>query len=244
MYAAAHEGVAAMVALLLQNGGHVDEPCCRSGSTPLAVAAVEGRDSVVEVLLNAGADPNWCDSDGTPLLVAVQELEQAELMAVDLEGPFHGRANIARLLVAGGADPDRTNKRGATSLHIAAYNDDAELVCLLLRHGANKDAIDADGFTPLMRAIGPCYPHFDFTSTHPIRPLLEAGSLVTVQSPADKGGETALHLAVGWDKWIVEALLAAGASRTLRNSQGLTPLEVAETERYMEVAALLRREDS
>lgn len=198
----------------------------------LFAAVNAGSVEAVRALLKVGADPNCRNPAGEPLLLAYV-----------LHGDIHYgvRDDILQTLLCGGADPEQTNTQGTTALHAAASNDDTEVVRLLLRHGTNKDALDADGFTPLMRALlSPCHPCIKSAFV-----LLAAGGSVHVQTPADKGGETALHLAAMYgDPRLVKALLAAGASRTLRNSDGDTALDLAEFFKCKAVAALLRQVDS
>lgn len=88
------------------------------GWTPLVWAARGGRVGVMEVLLEAGADPNRADGRNgwTPLMHAIHKR----------------RGPAARLLLARGADA--TRGAGATSpLQMAALDNDADLLRLLLQ---------------------------------------------------------------------------------------------------------------
>jgi thioredoxin-related protein len=76
------------------------------------------------------------------------ESELALLAAVEAQR----QPAVLRLLTAG-ADPDRANRFGESSLHIAASGDVA-IVQSLLDAGANPNARDAGGVTPLMLAAG------------------------------------------------------------------------------------------
>src|SRR6266566_5283183 len=67
-----------------------------------------------------------------------QPLQVAALHAA-LAGPDH---EIARLLVAAGADVNSRQQGGGTPLHEAAQNGEVELVRLLLEHGADPKATD------------------------------------------------------------------------------------------------------
>ena len=75
------------------------------------------------------------------------------MSAVDLiDAAFDGDLNEVRRLIS--VDPSIVNrgngKNGA--IHSAASNDQAEVISLLLDHGADIDVIDEDGMTPLHRA--------------------------------------------------------------------------------------------
>ena len=58
-------------------------------------------------------------------------------------------ACVARLLLAGGADTEATADHGFTPLQSAAANGSAELVELLLAHGARPDARNENGQTAI-----------------------------------------------------------------------------------------------
>ena len=61
------------------------------------------------------------------------------------------RMDAVDVLLAAGADPDNTNRLGESSLHHAAAGN-AAILETLLTAGANPDARDAGGVTPLMLA--------------------------------------------------------------------------------------------
>jgi thioredoxin-related protein len=101
--------------------------------TALARAA---DSSALAAALNTGADPEQRDADGQlPLLAAAGA----------------GRRDAVELLLAAGADPDRTNRFGEGALHVAAKSDTA-ILAILLAAGADPNARDAGGVTPLMLA--------------------------------------------------------------------------------------------
>ncbi len=113
--------------------------------TPFAFAApdltalVLQRDSIaLEAALAAGADPEQRSATGDlPLLTAVKAR----------------RADAVKALLGAGADPDNTNRLGESSLHVAVAGT-AEVLTPLLEAGANPNARDAGGVTPLMLAAG------------------------------------------------------------------------------------------
>jgi ankyrin repeat protein len=69
---------------------------------------------------------------------------------------FFGHADLARLLLDGGADPSLAarNPLGVAPLHSAVTSGNAALVELLLGRGANPNAEEANGMTPLHTAAG------------------------------------------------------------------------------------------
>jgi len=99
------------------------------GFQPLGLAAFFGRRQAVVLLLARGGEVNT---------QARHPFHVAALHAA-LAGPDH---DIARLLVAAGANVNARQQGGVTPLHEAAQNGELELLQLLLEHGADPAAAD------------------------------------------------------------------------------------------------------
>lgn len=125
-------------------------------------AARLGRDDLIPVLLEAGADIEAADAKGhTALVLATYNGFEttAELLlghGADPNGTttsgsplmgvaFKGHIAIARRLLAAGADPNLRNAAGQTAVMMGALFDRREIVALLLDAGADGDAVDAAG---------------------------------------------------------------------------------------------------
>ena len=89
----------------------------------------------VKELLNSGADVNAKDMFG-----GNTGLHWAARL---------GLAEMARLLIENGANPNLINDDNDTPLHWAAREGQKELLVILLAHGAKVNAVDKDGWTPL-----------------------------------------------------------------------------------------------
>src|ERR1700680_3992142 len=63
-----------------------------------------------------------------------------------------GSAEMTRLLLHAGAEPNSSNEEGETPLHIASFEGCEDCVRLLLRHGSLANARTKLGKTPLMNA--------------------------------------------------------------------------------------------
>ena len=111
-----------------------------NGDLVLGVAALHGYIGVVAALLDAGADINATDLQGTALHRAAA----------------NGHSEIVKLLLARKADTNAKmhygRHKGATPLFDAARSGNADVMRLLISAGAFVDAATEDGVTPLMIA--------------------------------------------------------------------------------------------
>lgn len=102
------------------------------GCTVLYEAASNGHNDIARVLLRGGADKNTrCVASQTPLYVAV----------------YLGHLPIVDTLLGAGADVTIINDYGGAALHFAV--DSVDLVSRLLRCGADENALDSRGMTPV-----------------------------------------------------------------------------------------------
>lgn len=156
---AAENGAADSARLLVGLGADVDAVTDTKHSAIDVAANIE----TVLVLRDAGADINRIAGDGYNLLKSAADREDLLFL---------------QQLLSNGADPNRTST-GDVPLHIAIQLDDAEIARVLLQNGANPNAQDVDGWTPL----------FSARSIEAARLLLDAGADPKI---ADDIGSTAL----------------------------------------------------
>lgn len=99
----------------------------------------------VHKLLNLGVDVNQffyeIDEDGpTPLMAVVSASDKTT-----------ERRDIVCMLLAFGADVNAKNRYHESVLHKAVHQGDREIVKKLIKDGADKNAQDNNGYTPLMQ---------------------------------------------------------------------------------------------
>jgi len=116
-----------------------------NGSSPLHFAARDADSTLVQLLLQRGAQVNTPDKAGwTPLH----------------ESAANGRLRSMQLLLAASADVNAADKTKTTPLHcVALHSNHPESAQLLLHHGANVNAKDNNGRTPLKLATFTAYWH-------------------------------------------------------------------------------------
>ena len=211
------------------------------GSTPLHLAAGMTKfPEVVQVLLDAGADPNAKDDSDrkTPLFSALWFNRNSEVITFLLEvgadvhardevgdSPLHWAAThstveIVGILLDSGADPRARDWNGDEPLHNSAWTDNPGVIKALLEAGANIEAGNEYDVTPLHKAAA----YNDISAV--ITALLEAGADLEAR---DERGWTPLHWAAAYNEVpsVVETLLHAGADLETKSYEGATPLHVA-----------------
>eukprot|EP00753_Platysulcus_tardus_P017966 PLAT6652.6.p2 GENE.PLAT6652.6~~PLAT6652.6.p2 ORF type:complete len:297 (+),score=60.61 PLAT6652.6:44-934(+) len=140
---------------------------------------------------------------------------------------FDFTAGISWLLEEG-ADAQAKAQADWVALHLTRS---AAAVKVLVDAGADTEARDAGGRTPLLWAVEEC-------STERVAALLEAGADVDA---TDNRGRSGLIVAAsrGYRR-IVLQLMAAGADATCKTAEGRTAEDCAHRERNREIAGIIR----
>ena len=135
-----------------------------------------------------------------------------------------GRIEIAKFLLASGADVNATEKKGNTPLHRAAENGDRDFAELLLANGADVNATNNYSDTPLGLAA---YRGDVAYGGHKDVAELLLGHGADVNAKPGRGNES-LHRAVrkGY-RDLAELLLAHGADVNAKGQDGRAPLHEA-----------------
>jgi ankyrin repeat protein len=106
-------------------------------STPLITAAALGKAEAANILVDAGAELNYKNADGSTALHTAAVFDKTE---------------VAKILIDAGADLNCKNNDGSTALHAAAFFCREEIVEALLEKGADKSIRNKSGRTALETA--------------------------------------------------------------------------------------------
>lgn len=180
----------------------------RWGLTPIALAVQLGRPLAIRTLAAAGANMRSVDYRGNNVFaIAVRNNCDSQLR------------ETLRALVNSGAEIDMLMTMDETAVHIAAAIGSHDGIAALIELGADAEARNLSGHTPLYTAVTRNHPHI-------VRYLFEQhGSLVTRH---DTTGQTPLHEAARQGNvTTVRLLLACGADIDARDNSGYTPVMAA-----------------
>ena len=180
----------------------------------LVDAVKRGDGQAVRALLQAKADGNSAEPDGTTALHwAVRRADFA----------------TADLLLKAGAKGGAANRYGITPLYLACINGDAAMVARLLEAGADPNTTLGDGETVLMTAART-------GNLAVIKALLARGANVRARERR-KGQDALMWAAAANNAAAVTALIEAGADRDGRSTGGsFTPFLFAVRGGHLEAS--------
>ncbi|CAM9140246.1 unnamed protein product [Scytosiphon promiscuus] len=241
--------------ILLQVSAHASQD---GDDTPLHLAAANGQEQIVKLLLDKGAEKDALNSRGrTPLHLAVERAHLPTLHAVLAANPDVnirygaalmgysildlaarlGNVDVLRALLLHGVDVNRLTD-GYTALHRAALNNRVDAIDVLVEAGADIEIEDDDDCTPFLDA---CSNHCH----EAVLALFKHGANIEAR---DIRGETSLQIAArqagreGVTE-MVDLLLRCGGDETALTPDGYTAAEIVG--HHIDYAACpLRKEDA
>src|SRR6478609_5022447 len=189
-------------------------------SRRLLAAATDGDPDAAALALRAGADLETVgEHRRTPLLLAVT----------------HDRTDVARVLVALGANPNALDDQHDTPWLVTGVTGSVAMLEALLP--AHPDLTIRNRFGGLSVIPASVRGHVDY-----VRRVVQTG--IDVNHVNDLGWTAMLEAVILGDggprhQDIVRILLAAGANRSIADKDGVTPLQHAQRKGYRELAAIL-----
>ncbi|KAI9727353.1 MAG: hypothetical protein M1828_006973 [Chrysothrix sp. TS-e1954] len=233
--------------MLVEAGCDLEAKTC-NGRTALALSVANSWYQGVKMLVDAGAALSATDDDGyTPLHLMCRQSSDFSILRLLLSHgaesrvarkfdglqPIHCAAentftfageSALTILLENGAEINAQTRSGETALHYAARKSgisQVETIQQLLQHGADVKLRSHAGQTCLhvLRDSGSINSD---TGTSIVDTLITAGIELDVQ---DYRGRTALHeFGRRWQNDSFAAILKAGASISIRDEDGKTPL--------------------
>ena len=190
--------------IIIEYGANVNA-IDKNSRTALMLACQKGNVEAINVLLNAGADINIRNANGSACI----------LFAV--VGGCH--KETLQAIIDHGADINATNEDSRTALMIACVRGDVEAIHVLLNAGADSTITDTNGFTWIHYAVaGGC-------SKETLQLIIGNGAKVNA---IDKNSSTALMLACQTENVeAINVLLNAGTASTITDTNGGTWIHYA-----------------
>ena len=218
---AVEKGHTEAVRLLLRHKPKAD-PNARDkhGRTPLMLAAFNGFNKILELLLQYGAEVDAVDSDQRTTLL---------ILAADSSKGKWNRETVD-IVLATKINVEHVDKIGRTALHWTSATAKDEITTLLLhnlgRHSANVHATTDRGKTAL---------HLAAENNHPETVKLLLANGANTEATSDGHWTPLLNAAqAGHDK-VVEVLISANADVNARTSSGMTSLHWAAENGHLRV---------
>ena len=177
----------------------------KTNVTALMIACERWNENAINILFNAGANPNIADADGrTCLHYAVEN---------------NCSTQVLQSMISQGVNVNATNKKNVTALMIACEEGTKDAVNLLLNAGAEPNIVDADGDTWLHYAAR------NYCHSNVIHNIF---THVGDVNATNKKNVTALMLACSYlNKCAINSLLNAGADPKIRDTNDNTWLHYA-----------------
>ncbi|XP_073228584.1 ankyrin repeat domain-containing protein 16-like [Porites lutea] len=239
----------------LENRADVDARL-KNEWTLLMGASLCGRTNAVNVLLQYGAN------------VALTHNRLGSTALHFAAGSSHNSGEILRCLIENGADVNGVNKVKHTPLMIAAKRGHINALTLLIKHGADVDLQDSDGYKALHHAVYGSDVSSEILScligigadvnartNNGVTPLMiaaEKGHINAVTSLVkcganvdlqDKDGQTALHHAMQSPQAsiceVLSCLIKDGADVNAHTFHNETPLMLASRDGHVNVVTFL-----
>lgn len=209
---------------LIKHDVDVNVKSKKSGKSALHLAVendpFQGYVRLVWLLVNAGAETNMADENGNFPLTKVFFGAGSLLLEKN-------RLEALAVLLRGGAEPNlHASRTGNTPLHLAVRHQDKWAVGMLLHKGADVNAKNSSGATPLQMTANQFRGDLGHDHAQVLDSLLQAKARIDERAGAFS--RTALHLAIiSGTARAVKILPDYGADPLLADKNGNTAIMLA-----------------
>ena len=184
---------------LIKHGADVNATN-KNNRTALMIACNMGNVDAIDVILNAGGNPNIADDDGGSCIQYAVDAGCSK--------------TVLKTLINHGADVNVTNKNNTTALLLAIKKGNMDTIYVLLKAGANPHIANDNGFACIYCAV------FENCSQDVLETIITHGADVNA---TDKNNETALMVACRKGNInTINVLLNAGANPNFADDSGYT----------------------
>lgn len=238
LHLATYFGLYAYIDTIIGSSFETADLVDKAGRTPLSLAAEQGNQELITLLLAKGAViENRCPEGQSPLswaageghLGAVKVLisHGADVNSSDAFGygpawhaTYNGHEEIVTCLLDNGVDVDVSSERGTTLLELAIYEGYDRIVELLLRKGPSVEGIKSTSsyevISPMNNAMGAAVGRHSLKLT---KLLLDYNAPIFAEYVSKLSSEHS--------RAMVELLHSKGADIEARDAYGRTPLSLA-----------------
>jgi len=211
---AAARGQSDYIKALIAQGADINEPN-KHGTTPLILAADNGHLEVVKLFIAQKANVNAKDNDQMTALMAAAS---------------DGHSEIVKVLMEANANPNITNKFGSTALANAVFFGHDEATKTLLSTGTKTNSEIGDKTLLIAAGLG---------NTPIVKTLLNAGFNIDARG---KKGRTPIMVAIAFEHpETVQFLIDNKADLTVKDDEGATLMELAESENNSAIINALKK---
>jgi len=174
-----------------------------------------GDSAGVKHWITQGANTNYIDDQGYPVLIH----------AISLDNAHPNKTDIITTLLENYADVDAGDPKNQTALFYAIRTNNVELVELIFKYNPNITHLNASGRSPLCHAAAA-------SSVHIVKLLIDKGANVNHKSFKD--GCTPLHAAVFGQNTekheVIEYMVSRGANIYQPDNENRVPINLIEDE--------------